>query len=406
MHGSDSLYCGSAADVVLQARLAGFGAVGQPEADYRDGDREDERRRRHDLAFDGIGVQDELSFRVLKHFMNIAASGVRVQTDRSQAGFSLAELLIATAILLIVSSTVTSGLLQLTTAHRSITNRTDMHNGVRSATELLQQEVGQAGRVALPGTTVTLAGAVGVGPATVGVIQTINGAAVPSVSGIFPNELLVIDSGGPNPCVTTTPCQETVTVTGVNTLNNQITATFAYPHNAGAAVNAFGGFSAGVVPPQPGYANGSTGTKLKLIGDINGDGTVMYLEYSCDFSTVPGKLYRSTMAIDAAAKPAVTDNQILLSNILPNPGGTACFSYLPNPLPVVGANTYVLDVAITLTVQTQMKDPTTGQYQTETKALLNVSPRNVFNVWQLASAGFTNRIQPVPPNVTAVLLAN
>jgi hypothetical protein len=30
----------------------------------------------------------------------------------------------------------------------------------------------------------------------------------------------------------------------------------------------------------------------------------------------------------------------------------------------------------------------------------------VFNVWQLASAGFTNRIQPVPPNVTAVLLAN
>ena len=338
--------------------------------------------------------------------MDNSTSAVRIQTDRSQAGFSLAELLIATAILLIITSAVTSGLLQLTTAHRTITNRTDMHNGVRSATELLQQEVGQAGRVSLPGSTVTLGEAVAVGLATPRVIQTINGVAAASVSGIFEGEQLVIDAGGPNPCVTTSPCQETVTVTAVDTANNRITASFSYPHNAGAAVNVFGGFAAGVVPPQPDYPNGSTATKLKLVGDINGDGTVTYIEYSCDFSTNPGKLYRNTMAIDAASKPAVTDNQILLGNILPNPGGTACFTYLPNPLPVVGTNTYVLDVAITLTVQTQMKDKTTGQYQTETKALLNVSPRNVFNVWQLASGGFTNRIQPLPPNVSAVLLPN
>jgi prepilin-type N-terminal cleavage/methylation domain-containing protein len=341
---------------------------------------------------------------MLKHFIGTSTRAEHVQTGRSQAGFSLVELLVATTILLVVSSVVSSGLLQLTTAHRAISNRTDMHSGIRSATELLQQEVGQAGRVSLPGSTVTLSGAVAAGPATVRVIQTIDGVTAPSVSGIFPNELLVIDSGGPNPCVATLPCQETVAVTAVNPLNNQITANFAFPHNAGAAVNVFGGFAAGVVPPQPGYPNGSTGTTLKLIGDINGDGTVVYLEYVCDFSTTPGRLYRNSMAIDAAAKPVVTDNQILLSDILPNPDGTSCFTYLPNPLPVVGANKYVLDVAITLTVQTQMKDPTTNQYQTETKALLNVSPRNVFNVWQLASAGFTNRIQPLPSNVSNVLL--
>ena len=171
---------------------------------------------------------------------------------------------------------------------------------------------------------------------------------------------------------------------------NQITATlFRITGRCGPA----GGFAG--VATATWLSNGSTGTKLKLIGDINGDGTVVYLEYVCDFSTTPGRLYRNSMAIDAAAKPVVTDNQILLSDILPNPDGTSCFTYLPNPLPVVGANKYVLDVAITLTVQTQMKDPTTNQYQTETKALLNVSPRNVFNVWQLASAGFTNRIQPL-----------
>ena len=41
-------------------------------------------------------------------------------------------------------------------------------------------------------------------------------------------------------------------------------------------------------------------------------------------------------------------------------------------------------------------DPVTKQFRLEDKALLNVSPRNVFNVWELASIGLTNRVQPMP----------
>ena len=67
------------------------------------------------------------------------------------------------------------------------------------------------------------------------------------------------------------------------------------------------------------------------------------------------------------------------------------------------AFTFVLDVAVTLTVQTQQIDPVTKQYQTETKALLNVSPRNVFNAWELAGIGYTDRIQSTPATVTALL---
>ena len=104
------------------------------------------------------------------------------------------------------------------------------------------------------------------------------------------------------------------------------------------------------------------------------------------------------MAWNAASKPAVTAAQILLSNIVANPGGTACFTYQQ---PTVDADTYVTDVAITLTVQTQQVDPITKQFQTETKALLNVSPRNVFNVWELASQGSSIRVQPMPPSITA-----
>ena len=325
-----------------------------------------------------------------------------VSRHRSQGGFSLPEVLIAVTILLIISSAVTSALLQMTNSQRTIWNRTQLHAGVRSATELLQQEVGQAGRLALPGTG-TLAAAVFVGPQTVGV--RINGAVPATMSGFFVGEQLVVDVGGPTPCVVISPCQETVTVTAVNTVGKQVTGTFAYPHLVGAPINALGGFGTGIVPPSPGFPNGSTATNLKLYGDINGDGIMMYVEYTCDPAPAgTGNLYRNVMPYDqTTAKLAATTSQILLSNIQLNPGGTACFTYMPSPLPVVGVNSYVLDVAITLTVQTQVIDPITRQFQTETKALLNVSPRNVFNVWQLASAGVTERLQPMPPTVTNLL---
>jgi prepilin-type N-terminal cleavage/methylation domain-containing protein len=322
---------------------------------------------------------------------------------RSQAGFSLPELLISVTILLIISSAVTSALLQMTNSQRTIWNRTQLHAGVRSATELLQQEVGQAGLISLPGAGTTAA-AVAIGVQTVGV--RINGAVPLTMTGFFVGEQLVIDVGGPRPCVVVSPCQETVTVTAVNAGAKQITATFLYPHLAGAAIQALGGFGTGIVPPlASGYPNGSTPSILKLYGDINGDGNMVYVEYTCDPAPGgTGNLYRNVMPYDQAPpKIAATSSQVLLTNIRTNPGNVACFTYMPNPLPVVAGNSYVLDVAITLTVQTAVIDPITRQFQTETKALLNVSPRNVFNVWQLASASVTERIQPMPPTVTNLL---
>jgi hypothetical protein len=106
------------------------------------------------------------------------------------------------------------------------------------------------------------------------------------------------------------------------------------------------------------------------------------------------------MPFSSASKPAVNAGQVLLSNVLPNPGGTPCFTYEQK---IVNGNTYVINVAISLTTQTQFRDRVTGQFQTETKALLNVAPRNVFDAWQLASIGSANRIQPMPPSVVNLL---
>src|SRR5262245_5929412 len=61
------------------------------------------------------------------------------------------ELLVATALLLIVSAAVVNARIQMSNSQRTIANRPEMHSGIRGATELLQQEVGQAGRLGLPG---------------------------------------------------------------------------------------------------------------------------------------------------------------------------------------------------------------------------------------------------------------
>lgn len=320
---------------------------------------------------------------------------------RSESGFSLLELLVATGLLLIISSIVTTALMQMTTSQKTIWNRTEMHSGIRGATELLQQEVGQAGRISFPN-TVTLTAAVVAEPScdpefpdmpavTVGVSST---------SGLFAT------AGPPASYVMLTTldgnAQESVRVAAVDSAGSTITACFTNDHAAGAVLAPLGGFATGIIPPT-GVVNGSTATVLKMYGDINGDGNMVYIEYTCD-ATVTNNLYRNVMAFDAGVKPAVTNSQILLSNIIPNPGGTACFTYQTTTMIVQGTSfTFVLDVAVTLTVQTQQLDPLTRTYQTETKALLNVSPRNVFNAWQLASMGYTHRIQSTPATVTALL---
>jgi len=293
---------------------------------------------------------------------------------------------VATALTLIVTGTATQGLMQMTQAQKTIWNRAEMHSGVRSATELLQQEVGQAGRVTLPA-AVTTSGAVAAGGRTV----TVN-----SVAGMFVGEILVLGAGATS---------ESVAVAAINTSSQVLTVdnsgtgagTGVYmAHTSGAPVSVYGGFSAGIVPTS--VANGSTGSVLKLFGDVNSDGNMLYVEYTCD--TDHGRLLRNVMAWNAGAKAAATDAQVLLSNIVANPGGAPCFTYQEQ---AVATTTFVTDVAITLTVRTEQRDAVTRQYQYETKALLNVSPRNVFEVWELASQGASDRVQPTPASITGLL---
>jgi len=296
----------------------------------------------------------------------------------SEAGYTLIELMIAIAVMMVVSASIMNSIQQMTRVSATVNNRSEMHAGVRNATELLQQEIGQAGKISLPAPvtlTVPIA-APGVQPATVS-----------AVTGMFVNQTLTFDTGAN---------QESVQVTAINAAAKQVTGDFQFTHVLGSSVRAEGGFFAGVVPKT--YLNGSTDFTLKMFGDINGDGNMVYVEYICDLAQA--SLFRNSMPITQAVKPMPTVSQVLLNNIQGNPDGSPCFTYQEQ---VVSGMHFVTDVAITLTVQTEKRDPVTGLFQQETKALLNVSPRNVFQVWQLASMNMSNRVQSVPASITALL---
>jgi hypothetical protein len=305
--------------------------------------------------------------------------------------------MVATALLMVVTAIVSTAMLQMRSSQRTISNRTAMHSGIRGATELLQQEVGQAGRVALPTGTVSLT----TSPITKaaycdGNDSSINAATinVTSTAGMFA-DMALSTLDGTN--------AETVRVNSIVN-GTSLKACFAFDHAIGAKFMPLGGFATGVVPDS-GIVNGSSGTVLKLYGDINADGNMVYVEYTCDYAS--RNLYRNVTSFTSASKPAVTNSNILLSNLVPNPDGYPCFKYQTAVVTVDSSPptdfTFVLDVAVTLTVETEQVDPITQKRQQETKALLNVSPRNVFNAWEYASLGYSFRIQSTPVSVTHLL---
>jgi prepilin-type N-terminal cleavage/methylation domain-containing protein len=290
-------------------------------------------------------------------------------SSHTQNGFSLVELMFSMAILLIIVSGVFGALGYYTKNYQRTQITVDMHDNLRSALDLMAQEIGQAGFLSNNTTPVTtLAAAVTAGANTVAFTSAVN---------VYAGEQLLIDQGA---------SQELVTVTTVS--SNNVTATFGSAHANGAAVNV-----RGVIPS--GVLSTSTANQLQLVGDINGDGNLVYVEYNCNNQAPgPGTLTRSITPINQTTKNAST---ILLDKVMPNPSGTNCFQY-PSPLPTAAGYTFVPQVGVTLTVQSSTIDPVTGVYLTITKQALDLVPRNVQMGLIMASASpvVTTRLQPVP----------
>ena len=282
---------------------------------------------------------------------------------RGSQGFSLPEMMVSVLVLLMTLSAVFYVLGRYQKSYQGEQAAADLHSGVRNTMELISQEVGQAGFFGF--TTLYTQDAI-VGGST----QTVN---IGSTASIFAGETLVVDSGA---------AQETITVATVNS-QDSITAAFAQSHGPRTPINAFGAFPEGII------AGSSTPIRLQLFGDINGDGTLVYVEYN----VTGGTLTRSTTPIGALTQ---NPSQVLVRNVVANPANTPVFRY-SNPV-VQNGRVYVTNVWVTLTTQSTDKDPQTQQLRTMTSSLV-VAPRNVVAALDLAVNNITNRLQAMPPGL-------
>jgi prepilin-type N-terminal cleavage/methylation domain-containing protein len=287
---------------------------------------------------------------------------VNIKKAGTNQGFTLLEMMVSMALLLVIAGAAFSALNFYQKSYASTEAKIDTVAGMRNAMELLAQEVEQAG--AIDFTAVTLSGSVLPGNSAV---------AVTSAAQMYVGEILTVDAG--------TAAQETVAITGLT--GNTVRGVFANSHSAGASVDVIG------VMPQ-GVLASSNATQLQIIGDINGDGNLVYVRYTCDL--VNGALTRDTTPINATARSTPV---ALVDNLIANPQGQPCFSY--NTVPPIAGYNFTTNVAVQLTSQTQGVDMTTRS-RPNTFDILNLSPRNVVAARLIASAGATTELQPVPVN--------
>ena len=298
----------------------------------------------------------------------------RLQAGENR-GFSLVELVIGMAVLTFTMTTVFYILGKYQRVYQTEQVGADMLQGARGTLELLSQEIGQAGYLSLPaGRKLTPAVTANAAAQT---------AAASSTADLFVGEKLLVD-GGAN--------EELVTLTGVS--DTGVQGIFTKNHVAQTPINALGVFPDGVLPGS------STPTRLQLYGDINGDGSLVYVEYNCDTTTgtpTSGTVTRSVTPITTNGVTATVQNtpRVVLTGLQPNPGGTACFQYTTKPLAgVAGVPTVVNRVLITLTTRTASPDPETKTYRSATSSLV-VTPGNTLLVFDVVQY-MPNRLQSKP----------
>ena len=295
---------------------------------------------------------------------------LKAESHYGSKGFSLLELMVSLTVMLIVSAATLSALSYSQRIFVSQQSQADMHSGLRAAFESMTQEIGQAGALNFGPQTITAAVTGSTSAQTI---------SVSSTNGAYVGMLLTVGTGS---------TQEVVTITAVPS-SNTISGIFKQSRAVGTPIVARGVFPQGVL-------SGSTSTSMSLFGDINADGSLIYIQYDCD--TNAGTLSRSATTL----APGVTTRAasvILLNNLVANPDGTPCFQYGASV--TASGYTFIPSVAVSLTVRTSQRDPQTNAYVTMTKSFSNLSSRNVLAGLAMAQASpaITNRLQPTPPGL-------
>jgi len=333
------------------------------------------------------------------------------------AGFSLIEMLVSVAIIMLLMSAVFPFLFQSQKRYQGNVVIAEANQSARAALEVITQEVGQAGFN--PNFTANKTSAVSVTPNASAQCITLN-----NISQINPGDWISVDTGPSNEMVQVlstsdvsgTPCGS----------SNQIQAVFQKPH-------------AGSTTPFPilsykmPYGTGilrttgtSTDQRLEFYGDIYQDGVIRYVVYSLSpvspaaSVSINGttytlyNLYRSVTPVTftnlpapvSYAPPANNQASPMVANVLYNatnqagPTGQAIFAYptqvvigvVPNQITVVGT------LKVTLSVAVSPKSLETSQAQWFTMAT-QIRPLNLSAAISVNNTGGAIYLPPMPKSL-------
>ncbi|HVZ16580.1 MAG TPA: prepilin-type N-terminal cleavage/methylation domain-containing protein [Terriglobales bacterium] len=342
---------------------------------------------------------------------------------KNQCGFTLLEMLVALAVFLIVAGAVIGALMNSQKTQRRSEISVSLEQNMRAALELMAQEISQAGLqpsgvdsdgLALPLSSVVATSCTG-SPAKCIAKGTLVQVPVTTVAGLYVNETVRVDADPGPDCYTVSLNCERLVITDIDATTNPPKVTFqtvSQDHYAetvggvvyGTPIYGMGTYPQGILPAGTTASGGSTASQLEIFGDLNGAGNSFYLvKYNCPDNS-GGAFTRAVYNIGNKAVTQVGQTTNLIDNVVncqftyptttTNVGVTACDGSNSEPV--------ITSVAISVTAQSKMPDPATGQYIKITKSYLNIQPRNILAALSVASldAGeiktSANELQPNP----------
>lgn len=339
-------------------------------------------------------------------------------------GFSLVEMMVSVAIIVLLMSAVFPFLFQSQKKYQDNQVVSEANQSARAAMEVMTQEIGQAGYNPNFTTAKTSNNAVAVS-------SNPQCVTLSDLSQINPGDWLTVDTG-PNYEVIQVLSTSNVSGTPCSSAN-QIDAVFLMSHNG--SVTPFP-----VISYKMPYGSGilqATGTsndqRLEFFGDINQDGIIRYVVYSLSPASPAATvsingttytlydLYRSVTTVpftnlpapSTYAPPANNQASTLVANVLYNstsqrgPTGQPIFAYpnqivigvVPNQITVVGT------VVVTISVAVSPKSLESALPQWFTMAT-QIRPLNLQAAITVNNAGGAIYLPPLPKSLPMTFPSN
>jgi prepilin-type N-terminal cleavage/methylation domain-containing protein len=346
---------------------------------------------------------------------------------KCENGFSLLEMMISLAVFLVIGGAVIATMANAQQGYRSSELRVGLEQNLRAAVELMTQEISQAGLqpsgidadgLGIPLATVSASACSGTPLTCITGNTTAQWVPVSTVAGLYVWEYIRIGAGpgpdcyNPPPSSTTTEC-EYVQITGINSSTSppQIQAIVQKNHTSTNSslypvpIYGLGTYPQGVLPPGTTQSGGSTSSQLELFGDLTGGGnSLLLVKYACP--TVAGGSFTRTLYTVGPSSTTQISSVNLIDNVAVQNNVIQCwFTYPPTAnwpsvsVPSCSGNSteqVITSVGVTITANSKMADPKTGQIVSVTKSFLNIQPRNVISALNAASGTVANELQSNP----------